>query len=274
MSNMTFNWKMKQNHRMTVTMFSPDSFKMNHKPQKTVTTTQAQQPPKIIITQEPNLQPQKQPINEMQDCWEFHTENPRRVTKTGVQPPPLEKMTSAPGNLQQFITQASMGKQSIKQFHVNPSPNGQFSNRNRRRTRTSSNVMPPSLQTQASAPSMTALVSPINRNKQRKTKATRPNLQNTKKLASTSDLKSKLINSSYKPPPLITRNSEGNLPGIRRLNDSRTLPSLNALVSGSPADSPNSSPNSSCNESDQEMRDVEKQTSKMSIQNLLVPGFQ
>ena len=268
---MTFNWKMKQNHRMTVTMFSPDSFKMSLKPQKTVTTTQTQSTtPKIVITEEDKPHNNQISMAEMQDNWEFHSENPRRVTKNGTQPPPLEKMISAPGNLQQFITKASEKQQSIKQFQPNASgaATGQFQNR-RRRNRTSSNNIPPSLQTQISTPSMVSLVSPINRSKQRTAKTQRPFLRNTKKLASTSDLKAtKVIDNNYKPPPLISRNSESSL------MNSRTLPSLNAMVSGSPADSPNSSPYNSCNESDQEMRDVERQTSKMSIQHLLVPGSQ
>jgi len=53
MSNpdMTFNWKMKQNNKMTVIMFSPDNFKNSVKPQRIVAKTQT---PTILINQNSN----------------------------------------------------------------------------------------------------------------------------------------------------------------------------------------------------------------------------
>lgn len=281
---MLFNWKMKPNNKMTVTMFSPDNFKMSTKPQKVVTTTGA---PKAVITQE---SPPKPTIS---NTWEFYNEAESKKPKNQV--PPLEKMISAPGNLQQFITQAK-NEQNIKQFHVNPPQSNttttttgvKFPKSRRHRTRI---IKPsgdlPTFQSQNSTPAMLSLVPPINRNRQRKTKPPRPYLNSTKKLASASDLSEMIrlqstskeeINKpreiiqqqqtqpptkTFQPPPLMSRYSESSLPVFR--NGPSILPSLKEMVSGSPIESPGTSPYSS----DQEMRDVERQTGKMSINNLL-----
>lgn len=301
MSNgdMTFNWKMKQNHKMTVTMFSPDNFKQRSKPQKITTTT-----PQIVISQDqsPISSPQyniPSPSNiptspatgiPSGDIWEFHSEFPKNSKKI---PPPLSKMTSAPGNLQQFTYSGTKNQTNISEFQyqTTTSGNNQSSflsnthttssptcrrNRVANHRKRNSDIAPP-LKTQISTPSIVSLVSPISRlSITRKTKTQRPLL--TKKLASTSDLmkmsstdKHKETPKQFKPPPLLSRNSESSIPCLLNINTERgssVLPSVQDMVSGSPSNSPYNS----CNESDQEMRDVETRTGRMSIQSLIDPS--
>jgi len=292
---MTFSWKMKQNNKMTVTMFSPDNFIQRSKPQKITTTT-----PQIVISQENTSlsskynvppSPQHQGSSNGIDLWEFHSESYPRANKKN--PPPLSKMISAPGNLQQFTYGGVKGEMNISEFQANSktqtSDNSSYysspSQKRQRNTRGSSikkNCPPPPLKTQVSSPSVVSLVSPISRlSISKKSKTSRP-YKLTKKLGSTSDLmKMSATNSpqisigqrdhkQFQPPPLLSRNSESSIPGLLnvRKNTDNVLPSVHDLVNGSPSNSPYSS----CNESsDQEMREMENRTSRMSIQNLIGP---
>lgn len=76
--DMTFNWKLKQNNKLTVTMLSPDSF--DNKNQKNTPNT----------------------LNSSKEVWQFHVESFRepqaQVQKSPV--PPFLRMPSAPGHLQ------------------------------------------------------------------------------------------------------------------------------------------------------------------------------
>merc|ERR1712137_10883 len=321
-AEMTFNWKVKQQHKMVLTMFSPDNFHNSTKPQKTITTTTPRhlaprQNPSITVTREsmvgsptpsfPQVPPSPSPSH--LDKWEFHSENfgqPSLAPRSSRTPPPLEKMISAPGNLQQFTHRGDKAQFSIHHFQAPPlsptpgtPPPGTSSNdsspreyspptvpaRDSRRTKRES-FQPPTLRTQASTPShIHFLASPgISRNIKKKTIKPRPFLNQTKKLPSTSDLPLSFVRSSerspeykgeqqtrpFRPPPLLSRNSESMIE-VQRVQSpsSLALPSLSCVVSGSPVESPNDSPYSSCNESDQEMREVERKTSKMSIKHLI-----
>merc|ERR1712100_577410 len=201
-------------------------------------------------------------------------------------------MISAPGNLQQFTYGGVKGEMNISEFQANSktqtSDNSSYysspSQKRQRNTRGSSikkNCPPPPLKTQVSSPSVVSLVSPSRLSISKKSKTSRP-YKLTKKLGSTSDLmKMSATNSpqisigqrdhkQFQPPPLLSRNSESSIPGLLnvRKNTDNVLPSVHDLVNGSPSNSPYSS----CNESsDQEMREMENRTSRMSIQNLIGP---
>jgi len=266
MSNdMTFNWKMKPNNKLTVTMFSPDNFKNSVKPQKVVSSTI----PSISIQNYDSKQnvgltsytkPGTPAVSSKNSNWEFHSDGPQLRPRA----PPLKKLISAPGNLQQYTQSGTMNSVNINQFHHHNQKTTKA--RHRVRAKKLSGRFPPLITSQNSSPEMLSLVSPIARkNITRKTKPQRALLTKSK-LPSTSDLYQAPQSGSnrklFVPPPLLSTNSDSSLFG------SSPLPSLQAMVSGSPSNSPgNTSPYSSC--SDQEMCDVEKQTSKMSIQNLI-----
>ena len=282
MSNpdMTFNWKMKQNNKMTVIMFSPDNFKNSVKPQRIVAKTQT---PTILINQNSN------PPSEVPGTGSWELTPSTQKPKSHI-PPPFEKMISAPGNLQQFVTQSKpnqpQAKQNINQFvmeslkpsNIQSQPSTNV--RRHRRSASGNKELPPPFVSQRSTPSMLSLVSPINRNRQR----AKAKLNHTKKQASTSDLNELLYRSrnvpntdgnvrKFTPPPLISRNSESSLLNAvqnQQFNQKQnTLPSLFAMVSGSPSNSPIQNLNYQKSDSDTEMCDVERQTSKMSISNLI-----
>lgn len=300
-------------------MFSPDNFHDGavSKPQKTVTTTTPRHltprpSPSITVTREsggpgsptPSF-PQHPPTSPSLDKWEFHAENfghtgslAPRSTRT---PPPLERMISAPGNLQQFTHRGDKAQFSIQHFqvpsptHTTPATSSNESSpreysppavtRDSRRTKREP-FQPPALRTQASTPShihfLGAPAPAISRNIKKKTIKPRTFLNQTKKLPSTSDLPLSFVRSNdrspeysgerhFRPPPLQSRHSESMLeiPRLHSPISGLALPSLSCMVSGSPVESPNDSPYSSCNESDQEMREVERKTSKMSIKHLI-----
>jgi len=302
---MTFSWKMKQNNKLTVTMFSPENFKNREKPQKFTTNTNTPSSSTIQHNKSntnsnnsfTSFNQQKNPLN---SAWEFHSEVPNSSKRQGT--PPLKKLISAPGNLQKYsnpqsnnglgtnINQFYHNSNTLKQQNIKQQQQQQplMSNHSTihktcsRRTYSDNHF----LQTQASTPSTLSLVTPITRKNlqrnKRKTKTQRPFLKSTKKLPSASDLfqNNNSTRKTFVPPPLLSTNSESSI-----FNTPQTqLPSLYAMVSGSPSHSPvhspmqspmyspQTSPNNSCNDSDQEMTDVERQTSKMSIQNLLGPG--
>jgi len=302
---MTFNWKMRQNHKLTLTMFSPDTFQTSSKPQKTTTTTSQ------LTTPLSGGTPQgfNTPMQNNTSPWSFHSEFPDPAVKK--KPPPLERMTSAPGDLEKYTLMSDVRTTNVvpqpasqvipqqnspvldanqqrakfrSQAHFEPYPR---STRNRRVP--SRGVPPPMLKQQDSAPSL--IQSPIqhsqHQNQRKSNRAIPPTLRALNKLSSAPNLfdypgqpttspihRSPMNTTDTKPhfikPPLLSRNSEGALPTISKiqLGDhlNNTLPPLH---SASNMPGLRGSQIITSSDSDTEMTEVEQRTSKMSIQNLI-----
>ena len=215
-NSMLFNWKVRQNHKLTLTIFSPDNFQSEGtKPQKTTTTLPTTSFPVINLTKaQPRNTTFQIPPPPASDkggsAWEFHQEYPTTQKKV---PPPFERMTSAPGDLQKYTLASISSEQSknagmmeinnrrqpplaptppptnLPKLAPDSSPNA----RNRRRMCSPGNeFVPPKLVSQGSAPcvlSSPTLVSPIARKVvQTRPKPKRPFLKDTNKLASAPDL--------------------------------------------------------------------------------------